>query len=191
MTDLDRALGARAGGRCELCGATEALRVYVVPPRSAAPDTSVLVCGTCAAQLAGDAALDPTHWFCLKESIWSEVPVVQVVGLRLLARLGDASWAAELRAQIWVPDEVQAWADDVPAEAEPDVDAPTLDSHGAPLATGDSVTLIKDLDVKGAGFVAKRGTLVKNIRLTDDPAHVEGKVNGVAIVLKTQFLKKA
>ena len=78
-----------------------------------------------------------------------------------------------------------------PPGAEVEPDAETLDSHGTPLASGDSVTLIKDLDVKGAGFVAKRGTLVKNIRLTGDPAHVEGKVNGVAIVLKTQFLKKA
>ena len=56
---------------------------------------------------------------------------------------------------------------------------------------GDGVTLIKDLDVKGAGFTAKRGTLVRPIRLTDNPEHVEGKVNKMAIVLKTQFLKKA
>lgn len=38
--------------------------------------------------------------------------------------------------------------------------------------------------------MAKRGTLVKGIRLTDDPEHVEGRVNKVAIVLKTRFLKK-
>jgi len=59
------------------------------------------------------------------------------------------------------------------------------------LTSGDSVTLIKDLDVKGTSFVAKRGTLVKGIRLTDNPEHVEGRVNKVSIVLKTQFLKKA
>jgi protein PhnA len=59
------------------------------------------------------------------------------------------------------------------------------------LVDGDAVTLIKDLDVKGANFTAKRGTLVKGIRLTDDPALVEGRVNGIAIYLKTAFLKKA
>jgi protein PhnA len=67
----------------------------------------------------------------------------------------------------------------------------TLDSNGAELSEGDSVTLIKDLDVKGTSFVAKRGTLVSRIRLTDNPEHVEGKVNGITIVLKTVFLKKA
>jgi protein PhnA len=51
--------------------------------------------------------------------------------------------------------------------------------------------LIQDLDVKGANFIAKRGTLVKGIRLTNDPACVEGKVNKSVIVLKTRFLKKA
>lgn len=191
--ELERALGERAGGRCELCGASERLRAYVVPPREPALDHAVLVCAACAAQLAEGAALDETHWFCLKEAVWSEVPAVQVVCLRLLARLESAGWASELRAQVWVPDEVQAWADAVPTTraAEAETETQTVDSNGTPLATGDSVTLIKDLDVKGAGFTAKRGTLVKNIRLTDDPTHVEGKVSGVAIVLKTQFLKKA
>ena len=65
------------------------------------------------------------------------------------------------------------------------------DSNGTPLAEGDAVTLIKDLEVKGAGFTAKRGTLVKGIHLTDEAGMVEGRVNGITIVLKTQFLKKA
>ncbi len=47
------------------------------------------------------------------------------------------------------------------------------DSNGAELRDGDSVTLIKDLKVKGSSAVLKRGTLVKNIRLTDDPAEIE------------------
>ncbi|MNH11503.1 hypothetical protein D3C79_710190 [compost metagenome] len=68
---------------------------------------------------------------------------------------------------------------------------PTVDSNGAVLQEGDSVTLIKDLDVKGGGFTAKRGTLVKGIRLTNNPLHIEGKVNGVQIVLVAAYLKKA
>ena len=66
-----------------------------------------------------------------------------------------------------------------------------MDSHGAELKSGDSVTLIKDLDVKGAGFTAKRGTLVKDIRLADDPELIEGRVNKTVIYLRTEFLKKA
>jgi protein PhnA len=74
---------------------------------------------------------------------------------------------------------------------ESDERVKTVDSNGTELLEGDSVTLIKDLDVKGANFTAKRGTMVKNIHLTDNPEHIEGKVNKQSIVLKTCFLKKA
>ena len=67
----------------------------------------------------------------------------------------------------------------------------TFDSNGTELFDGDSVTLIKDLDVKGTSFVAKRGTMVKGIRLTGDPENIDGRVNKISIVLKTCFLKKA
>jgi len=66
------------------------------------------------------------------------------------------------------------------------------DSNGTTLNDGDSVTLIKDLKVKGTSVTLKRGTLVKNIRLTDDAEEIEcnsDKVKG--LVLKTCFLKKA
>ena len=66
------------------------------------------------------------------------------------------------------------------------------DGNGATLKDGDSVLLTKDLKVKGTSTTLKRGTIVRNIRLTDDPAEVEcnsDKVKG--LVLKTQFLKKA
>lgn len=65
------------------------------------------------------------------------------------------------------------------------------DSNGNVLKDGDSVTLVKDLKVKGTSTTLKRGTLVKNIRLTDDEDEVECRVNKVEIVLKTMFLKKA
>lgn len=66
------------------------------------------------------------------------------------------------------------------------------DSNGTQLTDGDSVTLIKDLKVKGTSTTLKRGTLVKNIRLTDDPAEIECNAEKVkGLVLKTAFLKKA
>ncbi len=68
----------------------------------------------------------------------------------------------------------------------------TKDSNGTKLADGDSVTLIKDLKVKGTSETIKRGTLVRNIRLTDDPALVECSTKQVkGLVLRTEFLKKA
>jgi protein PhnA len=65
------------------------------------------------------------------------------------------------------------------------------DSNGNILNNGDSVHLVKDLKVKGSSTVLKRGVKVKSIRLTDDPAEVECKIDGSMMVLKTEFLKKA
>lgn len=65
------------------------------------------------------------------------------------------------------------------------------DSNGNLLQDGDSVTLIKDLKVKGSSTVLKRGTMVKNIRLTDDPAEIDCRINKTEMVLRTEFVKKA
>ena len=64
------------------------------------------------------------------------------------------------------------------------------DSNGNLLNAGDSVVVIKTLKVKGLSTDIKSGTVVKNIRLTDDDEQIEGKVNGTLLVLKTCFLKK-
>jgi protein PhnA len=64
------------------------------------------------------------------------------------------------------------------------------DSNGSVLIDGDSVTLIKDLKVKGSSITLKRGTVVKKIKLTDDEQEIDCRINGSSIVLKTEFLKK-
>ena len=65
------------------------------------------------------------------------------------------------------------------------------DSNGNLLSDGDTVTLIKDLKVKGTSTTLKRGTSVKNIRLTNKPGEVDCKIKGTKIVLKAEFLKRA
>ncbi|MDP2009928.1 MAG: alkylphosphonate utilization protein [Phenylobacterium sp.] len=66
------------------------------------------------------------------------------------------------------------------------------DANGALLVEGDSVTLIKDLKVKGTTVTLKRGTLIKNIRLTNDETQIECRAEKVKdLVLKTEFVKKA
>lgn len=71
-------------------------------------------------------------------------------------------------------------------------DLEVKDSNGNILQDGDSVTLIKDLKVKGANTTLKRGTMVKNIRLTFNPDEVECNTKQVkGLVLRTEFLKKA
>jgi len=66
------------------------------------------------------------------------------------------------------------------------------DSNGAELRDGDTVTLTKDLKIKGSSAVLKRGTVIKNIRLTDNPAEIECRSDKIkGLVLRTEFLKKA
>ena len=65
------------------------------------------------------------------------------------------------------------------------------DSNGNLLVDGDSVSVIKDLKIKGSSDVIKRGTMVKNIRLTDNPAEIDCRINKTAMVLRTEFVKKA
>ena len=66
------------------------------------------------------------------------------------------------------------------------------DAHGTVLATGDNVTVIKDLAVKGTSLTLKRGTTIKNIRLTGDAETIECNAEKIkGLVLKTCFLKKA
>ncbi|MCL4123405.1 UNVERIFIED_CONTAM: hypothetical protein GTU68_006733 [Idotea baltica] len=65
------------------------------------------------------------------------------------------------------------------------------DSNGNILQNGDTVTLIKDLDVKGASFTAKRGTAVRRISLVmDNPEHIQGRINDQTIIILTKFVKK-
>jgi protein PhnA len=65
------------------------------------------------------------------------------------------------------------------------------DSNGNALSDGDTVTLIKDLKVRGSSTTLKRGTVVKKIRLTGNEDEVDCRINGSSIVLRTEFLKKS
>ncbi|WFF42165.1 alkylphosphonate utilization protein [Salinicola endophyticus] len=79
------------------------------------------------------------------------------------------------------------------AEAESAGDTPAIvDANGTPLADGDSVTVIKDLKVKGSSLVVKVGTKVKSIRLVDGDHDIDCKIDGIgAMKLKSEFVKKA
>lgn len=189
---LDQILQGRSGSQCELCGQKEHLDAYLVPFSSdESADSCVYACGTCREQFAGAAEVDVNHWRCLNDSMWSQVPAVQVVAWRMLNRLSAEGWPQELLDMLYLEDQVKAWAEaGSPSERE---DALIhRDSNGATLAAGDTVVLIKDLTVKGANFTAKRGTAVRNISLGQDNAeHIEGRVNGQQIVILTQFVKKS
>ncbi len=76
------------------------------------------------------------------------------------------------------------------SEESTETDQTPRDSNGAELLTGDAVTVIQDLKVRGSSMVIKRGTKVKSIRLTENPEEVDCKIDGSSIVLKTCYLKK-
>ena len=121
--------------------------------------------------------------------MWSETPAVHVMAWRMLDRLSGEGLARDLMEQLYLDDETLRWAR--AAKSNEDA-APHLDSNGIALTGGDTVTLIKDLKVKGTGFTAKRGTAVRGISLVpDNPAQIEGRVNGQQIVILTEFVKKS
>ncbi|NMP15999.1 PhnA domain-containing protein [Thalassotalea sp. Y01] len=188
---IEQTLRDRSENKCELCSATDNLTVYEVPP-VAEPnsDKSVLLCAHCSAQInQTDSDYDTNHWRCLNDSMWSQVPAVQVMAYRMLKRLDSEGWAQDLLDMIYMDDDVKQWADSAAGDA-PEAEDPTLDVNGAHLQAGDNVVLVKDLVVKGANFTAKRGTAVRGISLSSNPLHIEGRVNGTRIVIIAAYTKK-
>lgn len=189
----EKTLQTRSESKCELCSSTDNLAVYEIPPATGNdPDKSVLVCNTCMEQIENPEKIDVNHWRCLNDSMWSPIPAVQVMAWRMLTRMSAEGWPQDLLDMLYLDDDTLAWAK-ANGDGETAQDSVKhLDSNGALLTAGDTVTLIKDLNVKGANFTAKRGTPVRNISLVaDNPEHIEGKVEGQQIVILTKFVKKS
>lgn len=183
----------RSGSKCELCGSKEKLSTYEVPPNSdSSAEQCILICETCREQIENPEKVIVNHWRCLNDSMWSEIPAVQVVAWRMLKRLSNEGWPQDLLEMLYLDEGTQAWAEAIDEDNNSENNIKHTDSNGAALEAGDTVVLIKDLNVKGAGFTAKRGTAVRGISLVaDNSEHIEGRVNGQAIVILTKFVKKS
>ena len=169
---------------CQLCSQSPAPVTFDVP--SSPTPHSLVICETCNSDI--ETVSNTDHWQCLTTNMWSEEAAVQVTAYRILKRLSSHSWAQDALDMLYLEDETRAWAEAGVTEAPAE---PTRDSNGTILQAGDTVTLIKDLPVKGAGFTAKRGTAVHKISLVqDNPAHIEGRVEGQRIVILTAFVKR-
>jgi len=173
------------GISCELCTSEEGVSLVELPISDGSKDQSVYLCSSCNAQItSGD--LDENHFNCLNDSMWSETPAVKIMTYVLLNRLGRQDMVDMMYLE---EDELKLAAQIVEKESNVLV---YRDSNGVILQAGDTVVITKDLDVKGAGFTAKRGTAVRNIGLvSNDAEHIEGRVNGVKIHILTCYLKKS
>ena len=98
---------------------------------------------------------------------------------------GDDEYVYDEDSGEWMP------ASELPAKQAAEGQVEVRDAVGNLLADGDAVTLIKDLEVKGAGQTLKQGTLIKSIRLTGDAQEIDCKYPGIkALVLRAEFVRK-
>ena len=190
---IEKTLHERSGSVCELCGASHDLSPMPVEPvKQETADEHILVCPTCKHQIENPDDMDSNHWRCLNDSMWNQNPAVQVMAWRMLTRLRHEGWPVDLLDMMYMEDDTLMWAKATGEHEEGNDEIKHVDSNGAQLQAGDTVVLIKDLNVKGANFTAKRGTAVRGISLVhDNPEHIEGKVNGQQIVILTKFVKKS
>jgi len=102
----------------------------------------------------------------------------------------NSEFTYEDGTQFVCPECAHEWTADAAADASDDVKV-IKDSVGNTLQDGDTVTVIKDLKVKGSSLVVKVGTKVKNIRLVDGDHDIDCKIDGIgAMKLKSEFVKK-
>ncbi len=188
---LEQELFQRSNSQCELCTSGEDLDIYEVPDSPATAEKHVLICNTCREQIEDPEKVEPNHWRCLNDSMWSPVPAVQVIAWRMLNRLKAEGWPQDLLDMMYMEDEVKEWAKANQVADPSSKSVVHRDSNGVILEAGDNVVLIKDLKVKGSSMVAKQGTAVRRISLDhENEEYIEGKVDGQQIVIITKYVKK-
>ncbi|MDA9557570.1 PhnA domain-containing protein [Vibrio sp.] len=179
----------RSNSACELCSSTNNIQLYPVSPHTQVTvDDAAVICETCQSQIEDPDTLVVNHWRCLNDSMWNQVPAVQVLAWRQLHHLVSKGegWAQDLLDMMYLEEEVQKWAETGFGDEE---DKP-LDVNGVELKKGDDVTVIKDLPIKGSSQVIKQGTVVRGIGLTDDPKHIQGRANGQAMYIIAEYCRK-
>ena len=184
----EKRLKDRSGSQCEISGSDENLVVYLVEPKTeATPENCILITKNLKDQIEHPETMNPNDWRGLSDSMWNENLPVQIVSWRMLARLKNH----DLLDMMYLDDEALEWAKAIGEGEDEEGKIVHKDSNGNLLFYGDSVVLIKDLDVKGANFTAKRGAAVHNIKVVWDNAdQIEGRVEGQHIVILTQYVKK-
>lgn len=115
LSRLAKDLVRRSRSKCELCDKSGAkLEIYELPPFGDEPyvDGCVFVCESCFKQITQPKKMVPSYWRCLNNAIWSEVPAVQVLSVRMLRRLVAAGqhWAKELLEHAYLEPDLEKWS---------------------------------------------------------------------------------
>ena len=169
---LETELQKRSLNSCELCKASDNLNTYTIQPSKGVNLTdSIYACNSCISQLEDSSLIDPNHWRCLNDSMWSEFPPVQVLSWRMLNRLLSSGWSQDLLDMMYLDEESLEWAKALGDGVEETAKLIHRDVNGVILEAGDSVVLIKDLKVKGSSMVAKQGVAVRRISLYHENAN--------------------
>jgi protein PhnA len=184
----EKRLKDRSSSKCEISGSDENLTVYLVAPKTEAiPENCILITQSLKDQIENKETTIPDDWRGLSDSMWNENLPVQIVSWRMHARLKNN----DMLEMMYLDEESLEWAKATGEDEDEEGKIIHKDSNGNILLDGDSVVLIKDLDVKGATFTAKRGAAVHNIKLVwDNAEQIEGRVEGQHIVILTQYVKK-
>jgi len=118
LSSFGKDLNRRAKSKCEMCGAANTnLSIYEIPPVDEVPEyeNCLFLCDECLEQIEKPKYMKPDYWRLLNHSLWSEIPVVQVLSIVMLKRLAPTQpWAEELLEQAYPSAEIQAWVDLVP-----------------------------------------------------------------------------
>jgi protein PhnA len=169
---LENELQLRSLNSCELCRITENLNIYTLQPSKGGNLLdSIYACDKCISQIEDPSLIQPNHWRCLNESMWSEFPVVQVISWRMLNRVLSSGWSQDLLDMMYLDADYLEWAKSLGDGVEEVAKVIHRDVNGVILEVGDSIVLIKDLKVKGSSMVAKQGVVVRRILLDHENAN--------------------
>jgi protein PhnA len=178
-------LNERCQGICELCSTLPAIHEFTVSPRNDdSINNQVALCDSCLSAM--DVKDNGNYWRCLEGSIWSAEPSIKALSYRLLHAYRDQEWANDAIQSVEFDENTVQWA-----LSAFDIADVHKDAYGNVLETGDNVVLTQVLNVKGANFMAAKGTIVKKIKLVaDNVEQIEGKINDQTIVILTKYVKK-
>ncbi|MDA9189787.1 PhnA domain-containing protein, partial [bacterium] len=156
MIELSEKLKERSGQKCELCTKAAKLSVFCLEDNNEDPDKLVVLCSSCES-LINEGNKDESSWSFLAESMWSEHFSVKLLSYCILNLNKSSSWANDLLEQFYFEPEEKLQAKSIFQLKFAHLNNSKIihkDCNGQVLCQGDSVNLIKNLDVKGTSFTA-------------------------------------